>query len=185
LCGYVLQQNTVNNIRKAIKPPTPPVHVNLYVPPEPGASPAENSYGSNDGQVVEIVITGTASEQGEEKPSDEDLNLQIDGVDGGEELIQGKDGGFLRVQRTQPDKSNGFPDGRVVTDSRGQKHSAAYQHEISDPRKSAEESRESTPDSRERLSRAARRKQIKDDIKKLAGMEPKRDANPYRRRRLW
>lgn len=185
LCGYVVQQKTVNDIREAIKPQPRPVHTNLYVPLKPNATPGVIPPGDDGVQVVEIV------EEIQPPPdavADSPENAVVQPVAEAEEeegLVQGADGGFLRKQTQRKRKQKGLLDRLLAAGSRRDSYQESTRDGSSNPGKSAETSGGSTPDSGGRLSRAARRKLIKDEFVKLAGEDLLNNPNTYKRRRLW
>lgn len=179
----MVQQKTVNDIREAIKPQPRPVHTNLYVPPKSDATPGVVPSGEDRVQIIEIP-------QGEQptKYSGEESTMdaqQVTDADEEEGLVQGADGGFLRKQTQRQRKQKALLDEASAADSRRDVYEEAFRDGTSNPRKSAEASRGSTPNSGERLSRAARRKLIKDEFVKLAGEDLLNNPNTYKKRRLW
>jgi hypothetical protein len=185
LCGYVVQQKTVNDIREAIKPQPRPVHTNLYVPPKPGATPAVAPQGEDGVQIIEVVNERQTTEVAVEESTNEITLQQVTEAEEEKGLVQGADGGFLRKQSQRPRKRRGLLDKILAADPRRDISEEATRNGILDPRKSAEASGGSTPDSKAKLSRAARRKLIKDEFVKLAGEDLLNNPNTYKKRRLW
>ncbi len=178
LCGYAVQQKTLNDIREAIKPAPRPVHTNLYVPPKPGDTPADNRDSRDSTQVVEIV---TEEENGSEQKQESEVKTTEtqtpDDAEAGDQLVQGSDGGLIRASRQGRKKQ------KAILEDSSSADLESYMDGISNPRKSPEAS---TADSRGMLSRAARRKILKEELAKLAGDEKLlNNPNVYRRRRLW
>lgn len=185
LCGYVVQQKTVNDIREAIKPQPRPVHTNLYVPPKPDATPIVVPPGEDGVQIIEVVKDGEPTKNTVEESTNDSTAQQMTQADEEEGLVQGADGGFLRKQSQRPRKRRGLLDKILSANSKRDVYEEVAMDGISDSRKSAEAPEGSTPDPKERLSRAARRKLIKDEFMKLAGEDLLNNPNTYKKRRLW
>jgi hypothetical protein len=181
LCGYVVQQKTVNDIREAIKPQPRPVHTNLYVPPKPDATPGVIPTGEEGVQIIEIIQDEQSKGDTVEESTKEATELQATQADEEEGLVQGADGGFLRKQTQRQRKQKALLDEILEAESRNDAYEKSTRDGISTPRKSADAS----GGSGERLSRAARRKLIKDEFVKLAGEDLLNNPNTYKRRRLW
>jgi hypothetical protein len=180
LCGYVVQQKTVNDIREAIKPQPRPVHTNLYVPPKPDATPG--LIPTVEGvQIIEIIQDEQSKGDTVEESTKEATELQATQADEEEGLVQGADGGFLRKKTQRQRKQKALLDEMLEAESRSDTYEQSTRDGISTPRKSADAS----GGSGERLSRAARRKLIKDEFAKLAGEDLLNNPNTYKRRRLW
>jgi hypothetical protein len=180
----VIQQKTVNDIREAIKPQPRPVHTNLYVPPKPNAIPGVIPSGDDGVQVVEIV-EGKQPTKDAVGVSPENAVVQPVAEEEEEGLVQGADGGFLRKQTQRQRRPKGLLDKILAADSRRGSYEESNRDGSSNPRKSAEASGGSTPGSGDRLSRAARRKSIKDEFVKLAGEDVLNNPNAYKKRRMW
>jgi hypothetical protein len=176
LCGYVVQQNTLKNIREQIKPRPLPDYSKLYVPPDPGASPYETAPEGSDVQVIEVAYASHAEEA---------ASQHAGYVEEGEQLVQGADGGFLRKSKGRRRKQKPLAEqppalaGSESDDTPSSRRAA----DVDKPADGAQGGLDS--DSTESLSRAARRKRIKEDFMKINGPDPKPGANPYRRRRMW
>lgn len=177
LCGYAVQQKTVNDIREAIKPQPRPVHTNLYVPPNPDATPIVNLSGEDDVQIIELAGEGRHTEDQGEEPAEEAAWKQAAEEDNEQGLVQGADGGFLRKQSQRQRKQKALLEEIIAEESSSDG--------MSNLGMSAEASGGSTADPRQRLSRAVRRKLIKDEFVKLAGEDMLNDPKTYKRRRLW
>jgi len=181
LCGYVVQQKTVNDIREAIKPQPRPVHTNLYVPPKLDATPGLIPTVEEGVQIIEIIQDEQSKGDTVEESTKEATELQATEADEEEGLVQGADGGFLRKQTQRQRKQKALLDEMLEAESRSDTYEQSTRDGISTPRKSADAS----GGSGERLSRAARRKLIKDEFVKLAGEDLLNNPNTYKRRRLW
>jgi hypothetical protein len=181
----VVQQKTVNDIREAIKPQPRPVHTNFYVPPKPDATLSVIPSGEDGVQIVEIVEGEQPIEDAVGGSPENAAVQQLPAAEEDEGLVQGADGGFLRKQTQRQRKQKALLDEILTADSGRDAYEESTKDGISNPRKSVEASEGSTPSSGERLSRAARRKLIKDEFVKLAGEELLNNPNAYKRRRLW
>ena len=165
----------MNNIREAIKPRPLPDYSKLYTPPSPDASPYEVSPQGDVTQTVEITI--------QEEPT---KYTNVDKDEDRDQLVQGADGGFLRRSKGGRSKQRLLKQETVSFDSTEKDDDLHKSYGTVEEGKSTDETRDdSTSDSLERLSRAARRKRIKEEIAKINGPDPKPGANPYRRRRMW
>src|SRR5277367_1654568 len=118
LCGYVVQQKTVNEIREAIKPQPRPVHTNLYVPPKPEATPAVVPSAEDGVQIIEIVQEHQDTEDTEEGSTEDAAPQRVTEPDDEGGLVQGADGGFLRKQTQRKRKQKALLDETLATDSR-------------------------------------------------------------------
>jgi hypothetical protein len=175
-----VQQKTVNDIREAIKPQPRPVHTNLYIPPKPNATPSSVSPGDAGVQIIEVVQDEKSMAEIPEESTEQPAEPQV-AVDEEEGLVQGADGGFLRKQKHQQQKQKALLDDILLVESRRDAYEQSMRDDTSNPKKS----RDATGGPGERLSRAARRKLIKDEFVKLAGEDLLNNPNTYKRRRLW
>lgn len=165
----------MNNIREAIKPRPLPDYSKLYNPPDPDSSPYEASPQGDVAQIVEVAT--------QEEPN---TKMNVDKDEDGDQLVQGADGGFLRRPKGRRPKQKLLKEESASSDSVENGDDTYKTYGTADGERSADEARDdSSPDSIERLSRAARRKRIKEEIAKINGPDPKPGANPYRRRRMW
>lgn len=180
LCGYAIQQKTVNDIREAIKPAPRPIHTNLYVPPKPGDNPADDGETAHMIEIITDEQPRSDERQESEEKSPETQTQTVDYTEAGDQLVQGSDGGLIRVSRQGRRK---MQKQKAILDDGLSSDLESYISRISEPRKSPEAH---SRDSREMLSRAARRKILKEELAKLAGDEKLlNNPNVYRRRRLW
>jgi hypothetical protein len=162
------------------------VLTDLYVPSTSEGPPPPNVVGEGSDQAVEVVIETSVEEGQEEESSQEPSVVQATEDESEERLVQGSDGGFLRVFTKKKRKIQA--EDSASEDSKRPFVEEAYKEGISNPRKSADEAveRDATPESTERISRAARRKALRDEMKKrVVAEEALLGKNPYRRRRMW
>lgn len=171
----------MNDIREAIKPQPRPVHTNLYVPPKPDATPGVVPPGEAGVRIIEIVQEGQSPEDLTEGSRKEATEQQITEVDEEEGLVQGADGGFLRKKAQRQRKQKPLHDDVLEVKSKREGYEQSSREDVLNPRKPADAS--AGPG--ERLSRAARRKLIKDEFVKLAGEDLLSNPNTYKKRRLW
>jgi hypothetical protein len=141
--------------------------------------------GDDGVQIIEI----TESEPPIEDPNEKSVNVppeqQSTSLDDEQGLIQGADGGFLKRQRPRQRqrqrKHESLLNKVLGTKTRAYIEEQPSRNEILN----SEDTSDTSVDSGERLSRAARRKLIKDEFVKLAGEDLLNNPNTYKRRRLW
>lgn len=171
----------MNDIREAIKPQPRPVHTNFYVPPKPDATPNLAPTGEDGVKIIEVFEGGQPIEGTAEESTEGPIERQPTEVDEEDSLVRGADGGFLRKQTQRQRKQKALSGEILEVDPRTDAYEKQSGNRISTPRKSADASGGSV----EKLSRAARRKLIKDEFVKLAGEDLLNNPNTYKRRRLW
>jgi hypothetical protein len=177
LCGYVLQQQTVNSLREAIKPRPRPTHISFYLPPQFQPTSTLEA-GDNDAVQVEITVgtndgdrhprNGDAAEHAMEEQGTDQQFLQS-GSRSTQDTEIGKQEHLKQSDQDAPDLS---PELSTELPSEG----------ISNLRISREGGK--APPSVKRLSMAARRRAIKEEIRRLSGQDLLDNPKAYRRR-LW
>jgi hypothetical protein len=195
LSGYVIQQQTVRNLREAIKPKPRPTHTLVYLPPQFDAKPTtivgDQKPSDRDAQdVVDMEVQNDGVVVEVKASTNEDLAVAAKGL--GPPAIRG-------MQQESTDSSDQHQDEITFEDaSTGQKIIKDAQNFPSATESPTERTKDLTvdPDSggrneqpiqqkevqpEETLSRAARRKKIKEEI-----MESSEGEGPQGyRRRMW
>lgn len=186
LSGYIVQQRTVARLRIAIKPRLPPTHTDLYTPPVPGSVAFPSAAENNGPQTIEINTSSPGNEDGSTvfrtQPQTGASERERD-----EQLERGKGEDFLKsVQRQQEAVQLVLSQDRPVIGSileeamrrlqfKGRKGGKTTKHGNGGAGEAAGQE----------LSRAARRKAIKDEIERLQPKDPVRDSRWNYKRRSW